>query len=41
VYGAVPPVADAVNVTVWPTWGEDEETCRVAERGGVATTVKD
>ncbi len=41
VYGEVPPVADAVNVTVWPTWGEDVETCKVEERGGIGTTVID
>ena len=32
-------MADAVKVTVWPTWGEDEDTCKVAERGGVVITV--
>ena len=41
VYGRVPPVADDVKVTVWPTWGEYEEACSDAERGGVVTTVTD
>src|SRR2546428_13037538 len=34
VYGELPPVAEAVNVTVRPTWGDDEETCKLVERGG-------
>lgn len=41
VYGELPPVAEAVNVTVRPTWGDDEETCKLVERGGVVTTVMD
>jgi hypothetical protein len=39
VYGVVPPVAEALNVTAWPTWGEVEETLKVVESGRLVYTV--
>jgi hypothetical protein len=30
-----------VNVTAWPTWGEDEETWKIVDNGSVAKIVTD
>ncbi len=32
-YGAVPPLADAVNVTCWPVCGDDGVNVKLADRG--------
>ena len=34
VYGVVPPLADAVNVTCWFVWGEEGLKVKLEVKGG-------
>jgi len=39
VYGAVPPLADPVSATCWPTWGEEGEYVKLATSAPITVMV--